>query len=114
MYRVVINKCYGGFSVSKEAMLRLLELGYQDCDYKSKEDLECPGFTISEYHPYIHRHDKRLLQVIDELGIEKVSGRYSKLHIEEIECPLYRIKCYDGYESIETPDSDMEWIDCRD
>lgn len=114
MYKVIINKCYGGFSLSKAAMKRLLELGYQDNCYKTEEDLKWEyNFMSPEYHIDIKRHDKRLIQVIEELGAKEAGGHFAKLSIEKIDSPLYKISNYDGYESIITQDT-CDWIDCRE
>lgn len=50
------------------------------------------------------RHDKDLIAVIEELG-DAANGPCSKLRIDEIHVPIYRITEYDGYESVETPDN---------
>ena len=94
MNKVVINVRHGGFSLSDEAMLYLFE----------KYNVEYNKFGFVN----LQRHDKRLVEVVELLG-ENANGRYSELKIVEIESNLYRIDEYDGFESIETPDS-LEWI----
>lgn len=105
MYKVVINSCYGGFGLSEEAS-DLLYSKYPDMleVYKGYNREE-----IKYLKHEIERHDKRLIEVIEELGVEKSSGDYAKLYIEEIETPMYRITEYDGFEDIETPSS-LDWI----
>ena len=90
--KVVINTCYGGFSLTPEAMERLKELG----EDRSMYDLE--------------RHNPKLVQVVEELGTEAAGGSYTKLKLVEIYCSKYRIKEYDGAESVETPDT-IIWTD---
>ena len=94
MVQVVINVCYGGFSLSEEGSARLAELGYEDPD--------------SPACRYIDRHDPRLIKVVRELG-ERANGGYSLLLIEEVDGNQYRIEEDGGYESIETP-SNQYWI----
>lgn len=93
MTKIAYNACYGGFSLSEKAILRLKELGVE---YKTDYDFDC-----------MKRHDPRLIQVIEELG-EEASGGCAELEICEIEGKLYRISEYDKMESVETPDT-TEW-----
>lgn len=105
MYKVVINSCYGGFGLSEEAN-DLLHSKYPDM-LEVFDDYE--GGEIKYLKHEIERHDKRLIEVIEELGVEKSSGMCAKLYIEEIGTPMYRISEYDGFEDIETPHS-LDWI----
>lgn len=74
--KLVINKCYGGFSISKEA----------------KELLG--GSDIS-------RDDERLIKLIEERGTEFVSGKHANLKIVEIPDDVqWEIQDYDGIEWI--------------
>ena len=96
MYKVVINVCYGGFGLSKEASEILRDQGV-DID-------PCYGFLRDD----LPRHDKRLVEVVERLG-EKANRKFSKLKVVEIDSPMYRIDEYDGMESVETPDS-VDWV----
>lgn len=108
MARVVFNNCFGGFSLSNEAMDRMVELGYHlepnpkyNSNTKSKYDdksqkYECWGYVDCP------RHHPILVQVVEELG-EKASGNCANLQIEEVE-GLYRIDEYDGNETVVAPD----------
>lgn len=102
MYKVVINNCYGGFSLSEEASEYLNE----------RYDMNInPEYGFLPYSPsdgYIPRHDKRLVEVVETLGEERASGSCSELVIVEISTPCYRIDEYDGMESVETPEG-IEW-----
>jgi hypothetical protein len=97
MFKVVYNGCYGGFGLSKEA-IKYLNVKY--------------GIEVSVSGPWLKedlpRHDKRLVDVIEVLG-DKANGMCAKLLIAEIDSPMYRIDEYDGFESVETPDS-YEWV----
>ena len=79
--KVVINKCYGGFGLSKKAKNRYAELKKSN---------------ISEYD--IPRNDPILIQVIEELD-EEANGFCAKLKIIEIPNDIkWTIEEYDGIE----------------
>jgi hypothetical protein len=136
MVRVVYNRCYGGFNLSREACKRYWELqgkevwiensslGFNVWLVPPKERLKYPkdwhSLPLEEriafneqyskqtwYDRDVSRHDPILVQVVEELG-EKANGECAKLAIDEISGP-YRIDEYDGYESVETSDS-YNWI----
>ncbi len=92
--KVVVNSCYGGFSLSIKAQNRLIELGAKGTDSYGCRD--------------ICRHDPLLIQVIEEMG-EGANGSCAHLEVEEIEGRLYSIDEYDGMESVVEPD-DQVWI----
>ena len=132
----MINKCYGGFSLSFEAFIAFLkrkdpnrQLYYYDLDVKNRcyratksSDINTivmdkdmgNEFNIlsSEVHSHIlsqwdiKRDDPDLVAIVEEFG-DKVNGRYAKLDIEEVN-GQYRIMNYDGLEWIETPSS-IKW-----
>jgi hypothetical protein len=110
--KVVINKCFGGFGISKECAERMNELGNKVAkelleDYENR--LKCPDdiekkwgvrFYGSLYEEECPRHDKALVQAVEELG-NKANGDYAKLKIVEIPDDIeYEIDDYDGMESI--------------
>lgn len=93
MNKVVINKCFGGFSLSKKAKEILLNKGYEH------NDIEFDN---------IPRHNKDLVEIVETLKLE-ASGEYSKLVIETIPENKYYIVEYDGNEEIFYPEMN-EWI----
>jgi hypothetical protein len=111
MTKVVYNACYGGFSLSDEAVemyLNLKGLKYT----KIKEEWGSSSYDVEEnkvfYDRRIERDDPVLVQVVEKLG-DKANGECAKLLIEDLpKGTLYRITEYDGYESIETK-YDMDW-----
>ena len=83
--KIVINKCYGGFGLSKEA-----------------EELYVQKKNISgSLRGDILRNDSVLVEVVETLG-DKASGIYSKLKVVEIPDDVtdWRIEEYDGWEHI--------------
>lgn len=82
--KVVINKCYGGFGLSKEAYEFL--------------GLEWDGFG----HAYdIERSDPKLVECVETLG-NKANGYCAELKVVEIPDDVtWEINEYDGVETIE-------------
>lgn len=97
MNKVVINSCYGGFSLSKEASEYLNER------YNIGINIRF-GFLPDG----VSRHDWRLVEAVEKFG-EDASRSYSKLEIKEIESMVYRIDEYDGFEIVVTPDL-IDWV----
>ena len=83
--KIVINKCYGGFGLSKEA----------EKLYVQKKNISGP------LRGDILRNDSVLVEVVETLG-DKASGIYSKLKVVEIpdDVTNWRIEEYDGWEHI--------------
>lgn len=111
MNKIVINRCYGGFGISRKAAERLLELGFKDSQLEKELNNE-KYYSYNSYYPEIPRHHPLLVQVVEELGTRKASGSGAELEVIEIEGNLYNIDEYDGYESISTPNT-ISWIDCN-
>lgn len=87
MQRIVINKCFGGFGLSDEA----LDL------YKAKSGI---GKNDEVYDRNIERDDSTLIEVIEELG-PMAYGDCSELKIVEIPDGVeWTIEEYDGKEWI--------------
>lgn len=76
--KIVVNYCFGGFGVSKEAK-------------------ELYGLSDN-----VSRTDERLIRAIEERGSKFVSGKYASLYIENIpdEATDYTIFEYDGSETL--------------
>ena len=72
MHKVVINACYGGFSLSKQASEYLNE------KYDMGIDVEY-GYLDGD----ITRHDERLVEVVEKFG-DKASGMCAKLEVRNI------------------------------
>lgn len=93
--KVVINKCYGGFSLSKAAYDKL-EVEFDGFGYLDNEDM-----GIESQEDLAYRADPRVIAVIEELGEETSSGSMSQLSIVEIPKDVkWEIEEYDGMERI--------------
>lgn len=88
MRKVVINTCYGGFSLSREAFeLYCQKAGLKDQYYDGGRG--------------IYRDDTALVEAVEELGVEKASGDHARLKIVEIPDDVeWHIYEYDGNECV--------------
>ena len=103
-YRVVLNSCYCGFRLSKEAIQMLIDKHGLDIDseygFVDNEDF---GIVDEKYEAY--RMDKRLISVVEKLGVDAASGAHAALRIvvvpdEVVEVHGWHIEDYDGCESV--------------
>lgn len=99
MGRVVINTCFGGFSLSDFALLELEKKGHE---------LRRTDYGIYLTKP-IERHDPDLIAVVQALGAN-ANGRFANLVVVEFEGNKYIVDEYDGSESVITPDN-QDWIE---
>ena len=86
--KIVINRCYGGFSLSELACEKLSALvGRRVESY--------------DYHDASDRANPNLIKVVEELG-DRANTSCSKLKIIEIPDDVdYTISEYDGMETVE-------------
>ena len=84
--KIVVNGCYGGFSLSRKAMKLL---GVDD------------ESVFDYYHDVKKRTDKKLVSVVEQLG-DEASGANSCLMVVEFpdNATDYRIVDYDGIEDV--------------
>jgi len=84
MQEIVINDCYGGFSLSQKACDRYKELSGNEVEPYGARELE--------------RNDPFLVQVVKELGPE-ADGSFASLKIVEVPDDVkWGIEEYDGAE----------------
>ena len=82
--KIVINKCYGGFGLSKEAMDLYLE----------RKGMQGENLHDSE----IESNDPVLVEVVEELGI-LASDKFAELEVVDIPDGVpWEIEEYDGNE----------------
>lgn len=92
-HEIVINVCYGGFTLSHDAIAAYKHQTGTDID------LDDPP-----------RDDPALVRVVKELGT-RADGQYAKLKIVQIPAQyarFYTIREYDGYESVSINHSDYK------
>ena len=108
--KIVINNQYGGFSVSREALLRLRDLGEKtalsETDYGEMfEDGSGPRKPFGQnsegdFCRSIPRDSPELVQVVEKLG-KDANGEYAHLKVVEIPDGVdWYIDEYDGIETI--------------
>jgi len=82
--KIVINTCYGGFGLSKEALALFNER----------------TGTVITYDIEIKRNDPILVEIVEQLG-ESANGRFAELKVVEIpDDVVWGIEEYDGNEWI--------------
>lgn len=82
--KVVINRCFGGFELSREA-----------CEFLG---LECGKYG---FYGSIDRTDPRLVECVEKLG-DRASGSLSALKVVEVPDDVdWTIEDYDGVETVE-------------
>lgn len=119
MTKIVYNACFGGFSLSDEAMMLYCQKKGITV-YPQRESYHTVFWTVPEnersntsgrhtiYEGDIARDDPVLAEVVEELG-DKANGLCAELVVEDLpKGTFYRITEYDGFERIETND-DIEW-----
>ena len=113
MTKIAYNSCYGGFNLSRAAIIRARELSgnpvWGDCVLKGEKYDDGSIATMDYGHLYdIPRTDPILISVIEELG-QDANGDFANLAIQELPTGTrYRIADYDGNETVMTPD-DYKW-----
>lgn len=92
--KVVINRCYGGFSVS-ELVFEKLGVEYDGYGYIDTE------LGYKEHDTEKIRSDPRLIAAIEAVGLEAASGRHASLTIVDIPDNIdWYIDEYDGIETV--------------
>lgn len=91
MHKIAYNSCFGGFNLSRSAILWLGSHGIYD---------KYPGIKDLNDLP---RHEPLLIQCIDELGEDVNESKCNKIRIAEIDSDVYYIENYDGEETVITP-----------
>ena len=103
-YKVVLNSCFGGFSLSKDAIQMLIDKHGLDIDgdygFVGNDDFGIVDDNIDAY-----RMDKRLISVVKKLGVDKASGKSAALRIvsvpdDVVDIHGWHISDYDGCESV--------------
>jgi hypothetical protein len=103
--KIVINGCYGGFGLSREAVLLARELSgnpkWGGATIKGDIYDDTGKICDTDFgHVDVERNDEILVKVVEQL-IEKANGNYAELKIVEIPDGIeWEIDEYDGIESV--------------
>lgn len=90
--KIILNKCYGGFSLSERALSVISER---------------KGYVCGDFNR--HRTDWDLVAVVEQLG-EAANGRNAKLTVVNVSPGRqFFIDEYDGIESLKFKD-EINWI----
>lgn len=124
-HKIVYNDCYGGYTLSDNAIDWLSEHGSESTknfiaqkriEAKEKDDFSSASqdsidnakfYVMDAVRSFLKRHDPDLAAVVEALGKE-VNGTFSELAIAEIDEDKYFIDEYDGREAVVTP-ADLCW-----
>jgi hypothetical protein len=96
MVKIVINVCFGGFGLSREALdMYCASKGIDQGEWNSKW-----GFYEGFSCRHIPRDDAELIRIVETLD-EKSWGKYSELKVVEIPDDVdWYIEEYDGSEKV--------------
>jgi hypothetical protein len=101
--KLVINRCWGGFSISEECAEYMASRGHKQAQLeleKSAEQGDWYGYGYRDGVDGYDRTDPLLVEAVENLN-DKANGRYANLVIVEIPDGIdYYIDDYDGQESI--------------
>lgn len=88
--KVVINKCWGGFSLSKRAKR----------EYVKRKNMKCKRGAEELCEWDIERSDPVLVSVVEELG-EFANGEYARLRVVVVPDGVdWEVTEYDGMETV--------------
>ena len=104
-YKVVLNSCFGGFGLSKEAIDMLIDKHGLKIDSAEYGYVDNEVFGIEDENIEAYRMDKRLVSVVKKLGVDKASGKHAALRIvnvpdDVVDVHGWHISDYDGCESV--------------
>lgn len=111
MGSIVINGCYGGFSISLKGIKKLWELSPEDSIWNTTnfEIYSDQVYIPSEIRKKI-RTDKYLISCIQKYGSKFMSGQCALLTVVHTDSSVVRIQETDGYESLEHFDEDNLYV----
>jgi len=101
--KVVLNRCYGGFSLSNEAALKVAERK----GWKLREDdgYLMVGDSHDQVHDLLSRDDADLVEIVEQMGAE-ASGPCAKLVVVNVALNI-DIESMDGREKVRVWGQDL-------
>jgi hypothetical protein len=102
--KLVINRCFGGFSLSKKAVEYMAEKGSEQAKAELLESMEDNSYNSyygcsQKYNFEYDRTDPYLIEAVETLGCE-ANGCFSKLKVVEIPDIEWEITDFNGVEVI--------------
>lgn len=98
--KVVINRCFGGFGLSQEALQEIRKTNPELVDEHPESSWLGALFLKSSYDDEI-RSNPAIVSVVERLG-EKANDRYAKLAVVEVPDDVsWSIHDYDGMEHVQ-------------
>ena len=102
--KVVINRCFGGFSLSDAALRLLCErkgVDYNDEEARSELEWQVANINDTIKDPSeVLRDDADLVAIVEAMGAN-ADGPYARLHVVEIPDGIeWEIAEYDGLEHV--------------
>jgi hypothetical protein len=95
MMKIAVNKCYGGFGLSRDVFSKL-KIEWDGYGYLDNESF---GIKSDNYLEY--RTNKKLIKAIESVGEKKASGGMADVRIIEIpDGTDWEITDYDGIETL--------------
>lgn len=103
--KMVLNKCYGGYSLSRAAIEWLIARGHPAAieALKSSRELDIQSGDGMFFLYDVPRDDPLLVCCVETLGSKVASGACAKLVVVETPDEAYEIHDYDGQESVGPP-----------
>jgi len=96
--KIALNKCYGGFGVSR-AVFEALGKEWDGYGHLGNEDFGIEGSLSTDYNAFRVHPD--LIAAIEAVGVEKASGKLSLVVIVDIPDGMsWVIDDYDGMETV--------------
>lgn len=93
--KIVLNKDFGGFSVS-EKVCKELKIGWDNYGYLDNKDLKIESDNYLAY-----RSDIKLINAIEKIGLKESSGEGAHLKIVEVPDDIeWKLDYYGGIETI--------------
>lgn len=88
--KIAVNKCHGGFGVSRAVMLDL-----------GSAHLDNDVFGIVSRNKYAWRAHPKLIEAIEKVGVDAASDLYAQIEIVQIPDGVeWEICAYDGFENV--------------
>lgn len=98
--KIVINTCYGGFSISKECAEYMASKGHKQAKAELKNEPFYGYGHVKGFKDSYSRTDPILIEAVETLGKE-ANGTFAELKVIEIPDGInYYIDYYDGVETV--------------